>query len=129
MEGRDESAVRMNDVLDMTVVDELLSLSDDGDPELLLDLIRLFLEDGPAKVAAVRTGLDSRDYEMMERAAHSLKGSSGNLGARRLQMVCEQLQIASRTKDESSVVALTPQLQVEFDMVRTALNGLQHRFG
>jgi hypothetical protein len=47
----------MDQILDMSVVEELLSFSDDGDPELLLDLIRMFLEDGPSKVQAVTEGL------------------------------------------------------------------------
>jgi HPt (histidine-containing phosphotransfer) domain-containing protein len=97
----------MDQILDMSVVEELLSLSDDGDPELLLDLIQMFLDDGPAKVQAVTEGLQAGDFDKMERAAHSLKGSSGNLGARRLQNVCEGLQLASRDKrlDESRGLA------------------------
>ncbi len=97
----------MDQILDMSVVEELLSFSDDGDPELLLDLIRMFLEDGPAKVAAVQEGLAVGDFEKMERAAHSLKGSSGNLGAKLLQETCERMQIASRGHklDESRQLA------------------------
>ena len=72
----------MDNVLDHTVLDELLSFADDGDPELLVDLIQMFLEDGPSKVAAVSQGLAIGDFDMAERAAHSLKGSSGNLGAK-----------------------------------------------
>jgi hypothetical protein len=37
----------MDTVLDMSVVEELLSFADDGDPELVLDLIQMFLDDGP----------------------------------------------------------------------------------
>ncbi len=66
----------MEQVLDMSVVEELLSFSDDGDPELLLDLIQMFLDDGPSKVAAVMEGLAAGDFEKMERAAHSLKGQA-----------------------------------------------------
>lgn len=118
----------MNDVLDMAVVEELLSLSDDGDPELLLDLIRLFLADGPVKVAAVRDGLAAKDFEVMERAAHSLKGSSGNLGARRLQNTCEQMQLATRNHDLPTSARLTPQLVAEYSEVERALQDLRQRY-
>jgi HPt (histidine-containing phosphotransfer) domain-containing protein len=97
----------MEQVLDMSVVEELLALSDDGDPELLLDLIQMFLGDGPEKVRAITEGLQAGDFEKMERAAHSLKGSSGNLGARRLQDACERMQSATRLHrlDESRTLA------------------------
>ena len=118
----------MNEVLDMQVVEELMSLSDDGDPDLLLDLIQLFLEDGPGKVAAIEQGLAACDFDQMERAAHALKGSAGNLGARLLQGVCEQMQLATRQHQLPEMQQLTPQLQARFAEAKMALQGLQTRF-
>lgn len=118
----------MSDVLDMTVVEELLSLSDDGDPELLLDLIKLFLDDGPHKVRAIRDGFAARDFEAMERASHSLKGSSGNLGARQLQDTCEQMQLATRRHDFEATARLVPQLANQYEAVQQALQALQARY-
>ena len=117
----------MNQVLDMAVVDELLSLSDDGDPELLLDLIQLFLDDGPAKIESLTQGLDEQDFEKMERAAHALKGSSGNLGAVLLQDACEQMQEATRIKNFDRSRELTPVMQSTFDEACAALRGLRDR--
>jgi HPt (histidine-containing phosphotransfer) domain-containing protein len=118
----------MNEVLDMSVVDELLSLSDDGDPELLLDLIQLFLGDGPAKVQAVTEGLANGDFEKMERAAHALKGSAGNLGARLLQATCEQMQLAARHRKLDEVRSLTTQLSANYALADEALRDLQKRY-
>lgn len=118
----------MDQVLDMSVVDELLSFSDDGDPELLLDLIQMFLDDGPEKVRAVHEGLQAGDFEKMERAAHSLKGSSGNLGARRLQNTCEKMQIATRNHDLPTSANLTPQLAADYAEVERALLELRQRY-
>jgi len=118
----------MGQVLDMAVVEELLSLSDDGDPELLLDLIRLFLDDGPAKIDALVSGLAERDFEKMERAAHALKGSSGNLGARLLQDTCERLQLSTRKRDLTTSAELAPRAEAQFADVRDALQGLQRRY-
>jgi HPt (histidine-containing phosphotransfer) domain-containing protein len=118
----------MEQVLDMTVVDELLSLSDDGDPELLLDLIRLFLEDGPAKVDALARGLANKDFEMMERAAHSLKGSAGNLGARLLQHTCERMMLASRQHQLDETRQLAGRIAAAFAEAKSALHLLQKRY-
>lgn len=118
----------MTQVLDMAVVAELLSLSDDGDPELLLDLITLFLDDGPAKIQAMQEGVAERDFEKMERAAHSLKGSSGNLGARQLQDTCERIQLATRKRDFKTSQLLAPQMQTQFAEVCGALQTLRSRY-
>jgi HPt (histidine-containing phosphotransfer) domain-containing protein len=114
-------------VLDMQMVDELLSLSDDGDPELLLDLITMFLDDGPSKVQAVTEGLTGRDFEKMERAVHSLKGCSGNLGAHLLQNVCEQMQLAAREHRLEELARLAPALHQQYAAAAAALDELRRR--
>ena len=111
----------MHKVLDQTVLDELLSFADDGDPELLLDLIQMFLDDSPSKVAAVQEGLDSGDFEKAERAAHSLKGSSGNLGAHLVQDLCEKLQISTRNHEMAESKQLAPQLAEQYAAAEDAL--------
>lgn len=111
----------MQNVLDQAVLDELLSFADDGDPELLLDLIQMFLDDSPSKVAAVQEGLDNGDFDKAERAAHSLKGSSGNLGARFVQDVCEQLQLSTRSHKLEESKQLAPQLVEHYAAAEQAL--------
>ncbi|MCA8974463.1 MAG: Hpt domain-containing protein [Planctomycetes bacterium] len=114
----------MDNVLDMSVVEELLSFADDGDPELLVDLIQMFLEDGPSKVKAITEGLEEGDMEKVERAAHSLKGSSGNLGARHLQDSCEKMQIASRQHQVEQVREITPEIVSTYADAEVALRAL-----
>ncbi len=114
----------MDQVLDMSVVEELLSFSDDGDPELVMDLITMFLDDGPAKVAAVTEGLAVGDFDKAERAAHSLKGSSGNLGARLLQNACEEMQLATRYHKLDESRRIEPVLSQRFAEAEVALRKL-----
>jgi HPt (histidine-containing phosphotransfer) domain-containing protein len=118
----------MNQVLDMSVVEELLSLCDDGDPELLLDLIEMFLDDAPAKVAAIQQGIQGHDLEAVERAAHSLKGSSGNLGATGLQDTCEQLQNVARGHQIREAQALLGGLESHFTAAVDALEQLRQTY-
>ena len=118
----------MDQILDMSVVEELLSVSDDGDPELLLDLIRMFLEDGPSKVQSVTEGLLAGDFEKMERAAHSLKGSSGNLGARLLQETCEQMQIATRNHQLEESRKLAAEMVANYATAEQALRDLHKSY-
>jgi len=52
-----------------------------GDPELMTDVIRVFLEDLPMRLGAIRSAVTARDAEALRTAAHALKGAAGNLSA------------------------------------------------
>ncbi len=69
------------DVLDMSAIDALRDLRDDGDDDLLAELIDLFLADAPQRMSALAAAIDSKDWEGVASWAHSLKGSCGSLGA------------------------------------------------
>lgn len=118
----------MSQVIDMEVVEELLSLSGDGDPELLVDLIQMYLEDGPTKLTEIERGLAEQDYERVERAAHSLKGAAGNLGAIAVQQDCEVLQQASRQHQLDVVHQGYSALDSHFREAETALRDLLERY-
>jgi HPt (histidine-containing phosphotransfer) domain-containing protein len=118
----------MDQVLDMEVVEELLALTGDSDPELLLDLINMFLEDAPTKLEAMNEGLANGDLEQVAHAAHSLKGSAGNLGIRMVQADCDTLQIAGRKNQVDIVRRVVPQLEENFSQAIAALEDLQGRY-
>ncbi len=115
----------MQNALDKNVLDELLSFASDGDPDLLLDLIQMFLDDSPSKVSAVREGLETGDFEKAERAAHSLKASSGNLGARIVQDICEQLQVLTRGRKMNESLELAPRLEQSYAAAASELQKLR----
>jgi CheY-like chemotaxis protein len=52
-----------------------------GDEELMTEVIRLFLEDLPMRLAAIKDAVTSRNADGLRSAAHALKGSAGNLSA------------------------------------------------
>ena len=118
----------MQNVINMEVIDELVSLSEDGDPELLVDLIRMFLEDAPQKLAAIESAFAGGDLEQVERAAHSLKGSSGNLGAILVQQHCETIQNASRKHERAAIATAVPQLVRDYAAAEAALRTLLGKY-
>jgi signal transduction histidine kinase/CheY-like chemotaxis protein len=52
-----------------------------GDQQLLTDVVRLFLEDCPLRLAAIKSAVDARDAERLRTTAHAFKGAAGNLAA------------------------------------------------
>jgi HPt (histidine-containing phosphotransfer) domain-containing protein len=53
-----------------------------GDLELLKEIAAIFLEDSPKILGEIRGALEKKDAQAVERAAHNLKGSVANFGAR-----------------------------------------------
>ena len=55
-----------------------------GDHELMVEVIQVFLEDLPARLAAIEAAVTDRNAGALRSAAHALKGAAGNLSAGRL---------------------------------------------
>jgi two-component system, sensor histidine kinase and response regulator len=53
-----------------------------GDIGLLRDVLRLFLQDCPQRLAAIKHAVDAQDAELIRTTAHALKGAAGTLSAR-----------------------------------------------
>lgn len=56
----------------------------DGDMEFLNELIEIFKADCSEKLAGISRAIKEKDYKAIDGTAHSLKGSSGNLGLTRV---------------------------------------------
>jgi CheY-like chemotaxis protein len=52
-----------------------------GDTVLMMNVIRIFLEDCPARLADINAAVAARDAIALRAAAHALKGAAGNLAA------------------------------------------------
>jgi HPt (histidine-containing phosphotransfer) domain-containing protein len=65
--------------------------------------------------------LKSGDASSVERVAHTLKGSSGSMGARGMAELCAKLQDVGASSDLSRASLLLERLEAEFDRVRSAL--------
>ncbi len=103
--------------VDPQVLEELRSLDDGDEAGLLGELIDLFLADLPARRAAIRDGLLAGDMQAVRAAAHSLKGSAGNLGARPLAALCQEVEVAIRQGSLEGVAAFVARIDAEAERV------------
>jgi signal transduction histidine kinase/DNA-binding response OmpR family regulator/HPt (histidine-containing phosphotransfer) domain-containing protein len=105
--------------VDPAVLADLWQLDDTG--ELLTTLITLFLDETPRLQERMQAAFCRTDATALAEAAHTLKGSSGNLGAGHMQQFCGELQTLGRAKDLTTAGDRLARLGVEFALVRTAL--------
>jgi CheY-like chemotaxis protein len=72
-----------------------------GDEQLLEEVCHIFLEESPKLMRKLQQAVAEGDCEGVARAAHSLKGESGCLGAGRTSQAAQQLEEMGRNKDLS----------------------------
>jgi two-component system, cell cycle sensor histidine kinase and response regulator CckA len=111
--------------VDPTVLTDLRQLDATG--ELLTTIITLFLDETPRLQERMQAAFCRTDATALAEAAHTLKGSSGNLGATHMQQLCGELQTLGRANDLTTAGDCLARLGVEFTLVRTALVQEQDR--
>jgi HPt (histidine-containing phosphotransfer) domain-containing protein len=82
-----------------------------GDVELFRQLIRLFLERHHTMVHDIEVAIAQSDRVGLERAAHSMKGTAGNLCAPDVVLLAGQLEAIGRLGTLAEAPALLLQLE------------------
>lgn len=108
-------------VIDREVIDRLRRLTKATSPDFLLEMIDLFIKDSPARINGMKEALWHTNADTLARAAHSLKGSSGQVGARRMFALCDIIEERSRAGSIEGAATLLLTLEEEFERVRLAL--------
>jgi CheY-like chemotaxis protein len=96
----------------------------DGDSELLARLAGAFLEQSPQQLTEIRQAARSGDAEVLERAAHTLKGSAASFGAEPLRQAAYDVEQAGRGGNLDAVEQLLDTLEAELRKVEQALQAL-----
>ncbi len=110
------------------LIDEEAALSRvEGDRELLAEIIRDFLNGLPDATAAIRDALSHSDAAAAERAAHSLKGSLGVLGAARAAEAAMRLESLARQGDLKGLGKAWEELEGELERLEPALSTMAAR--
>ena len=84
-----------------------------GDDELMTDVIRVFLEDLPVRLAAIKDAVTGRNADALRAAAHALKGAAGNLSAGGLFEAARVLERVGAESRMDAAEAAWRQLSVE----------------
>ena len=88
-----------------------------GDRRLLRELVGVFVEEAPGRLAELRRGAAARDAATVERVAHSLKGSAGLLGAASLHAASAELEERALAKRVDGVADLVARVEGELERV------------
>ncbi len=84
-----------------------------GDQDLLLQLVDLFLERQADMMSQIRQSLSLGDALTVERAAHTLKGTAGNLCAPEVALAAGRLEAVGRLGTLHDAPAVYAHLEME----------------
>lgn len=111
-------------IIDSQSIENLRSLNPGDNDEFLREIIMIYLEDTPQRIAELEQSLAAGDAPKFTRAAHSIKGSSANLGAMAVRGVAEQLERRSHDAGLANVAELIAELKAEFARAQVAFSAL-----
>ena len=111
-------------VIDPQAIENLRALNPGDNDEFLREIAAIFIEDTPIRITELDESLRQGDVAKFTRAAHSIKGSSANLGAMALRAIAEKLEHESRSKGLADMPPFLAQLKSEFERAKKELNTL-----
>ncbi len=84
------------------------------DDAVLAELYAMYADDTAKCMAELRAAVDANNIERCSRVSHSMKGSSGNVGANGMRELAGRLEKHDWAADPAGGPALASQLEAEF---------------
>jgi HPt (histidine-containing phosphotransfer) domain-containing protein len=93
----------------------LTELQNETDVEFVCELIDIYMAEVPKMVQAIHDAISKKDFVALKSTAHALKGSSLNLGAKRIGELCLELEMAGRAGELLPPMTKIDELQKEIE--------------
>ena len=107
--------------VDREALASLRKLAGSENSELIRQLIAQFVEDASLRLAAMSRALEGQDSQSVRQAAHTLKGSSGNFGAKWLASLCAEIEESARQDKLEAAREMLKLAEEEFEAVKSSL--------
>jgi len=112
--------------VDLKILCSFDEAQEDGEPDFVVELINLYLNEAPRLVSAIREAMAKDDWPSIKRAAHSMRGSSSNLGILQIAVIAGALEELAANQP-ARIGPLLLSLQDEFTRVEKILSAERHR--
>lgn len=116
------SAPTVADHVDEEILGEILMVLEEAAPDGLMKACDLFRSGVAERFVHIDAALAEGRFEGAALASHSLRGSAGTFGARRLSALGEGLERLCRELDGPAAVLLVEEMRAEFLLFRAILD-------
>jgi len=114
--------------LDVARLEELAAMGQGAGTNIVRDLIDLFLADSPEQMRNLWQALRARDASALRATAHRFLSSVENIGARRMTVLCSEVERYGQGDTLAAVQPVLTKLTQELERVRALLEVERHRF-
>jgi CheY-like chemotaxis protein len=118
--SRRGAAIVRAPAVDLSALEKLRDMRQ-GESDLVLEVIELFLQETPDRLAALRDGLARSDFPLIARVAHTIRGSAGHVGAKALTALCARVEDKARQSAPFNSAFALSSIEEELERVREAL--------
>lgn len=108
-------------VADVPVVDTAALQEMDLDDEVLHDLMIMYLEQTPEQIGRIRSLATLGDINQMRKVAHTLKGTSANLGASRMAEIARHIEHVDEKSGPAEIRHFVTCLEKQFQETQFTL--------
>jgi PAS domain S-box-containing protein len=119
--GDAEREVEAAPALDPAALSELRQFQGEGEPDIVQELAEAFQFETPPLLQALRKAIVEGQPEQLKGAAHNLRGSSNNLGARTMAALSAELEAIGKNGTVEQATELVTHLDQEYQRVCQAL--------
>jgi two-component system sensor histidine kinase/response regulator len=92
------------EILDLSALTEFRRFQRPDKPDLVNKLINLFIEGAGKNLSVLRKAVTEADLPTIKREAHTVKGSTGTIGARQMAALCKELEQKAHLNTEAKII-------------------------
>jgi HPt (histidine-containing phosphotransfer) domain-containing protein len=111
--------------VDLSSLMELRQLQQPGKPDAIARIVGHFLEETAQRLATLHRAVDTGDPELLEQAAHALKGISGTVGANEMLDLAARLEELGRNGRTDGAADVVTELEGAVDRARPIFDRLR----
>ncbi|MBK7951586.1 MAG: Hpt domain-containing protein [Deltaproteobacteria bacterium] len=108
-------------LLDEAVLNELRELSRELEQDVLGEVVTAYRKVAPELLVALEEAVGGRVFDALARAAHTLKGSSAQIGASVVRDLAREIEAEARAERGDRIAPLVAQCRVAYVAVDEAL--------
>jgi two-component system, sensor histidine kinase and response regulator len=120
------AATKVAAQVDAEAINRLRELGEPGGPDIVGEFIDLYVSDGCELLARICQSLAPKDDDLLRRHAHTLKGSSRNMGADTVAEIAGEIENKADTAATAELTVLCQQLEAAFEATIPLLQAHKH---